>query len=170
MLHTYLNGKQVENEYFMSQKNYLEHNCPIAQSMAVLGGQWTLLIARDLMNGINKFDNIQKSLKISRNLLTQRLQQMESNGLAQKVVPDGLKRSIYKPTQKCFDLTNTLLALSEWSEKWIPDPDGPRIKVISPKTGESLKLAVLPSKQAEKYSNESLNIIYGKDFKQRMKL
>ena len=125
MLHTYLNGKQFENEYFMSQKNYLEHNCPIAQSMAVLGGQWTLLIARDLMNGINKFDNIQKSLKISRNLLTQRLQQMESNGLAQKVVPDGLKRSIYKPTQKCFDLTNTLLALSEWSEKWIPDPNGP---------------------------------------------
>ena len=154
----------------MSQKNYLEHNCPIAQSMAVLGGQWTLLIARDLMNGINKFDNIQKNLKISRNLLTQRLQQMESNGLAQKVVPDGLKRSIYKPTQKCFDLIKTLLALSEWSEKWSPDPNGPRIKVTSPKTGESLKLAVLPSKQAEKYSNESLNIIYGKDFKQRMKL
>ena len=148
----------------MSQKNYLEHNCPIAQSMAVLGGQWTLLIARDLMNGINKFDNIQKSLKISRNLLTQRLQQMESNGLAQKVVPDGLKRSIYKPTQKCFDLTNTLLALSEWSEKWIPDPNGPRIKVTSTKTGESLKLAVLPSKQAEKYSNQSLGITFGTDF------
>ena len=154
----------------MSQKNYLEHNCPIAQSMAVLGGQWTLLIARDLMNGINKFDNIQKSLKISRNLLTQRLKEMESHGLTQKVVPDGLKRSIYKPTQKCFDLTNTLLALSEWSEKWIPDPDGPRIKVISPKTGESLKLAVLPSKQAEKYSNESLDITYGTDLKQRMNL
>ena len=154
----------------MSQKNYLEHNCPIAQAMAVLGGQWTLLIARDLMNGINKFDNIQKNLKISRNLLTQRLQQMESKKKTKKVVPDGLKRSIYKPTQKCFDLTNTLLALSEWSEKWIPDPNGPRIKVTSPKTGESLKLAVLPSKQAEKYSNESLNIIYGKDFKQRMKL
>ena len=170
MLHTYLNGKQVENEYFMSQKNYLEHNCPIAQSMAVLGGQWTLLIARDLMNGINKFDNIQKSLKISRNLLTQRLQQMESNGLTQKVVPDGLKRSIYKPTQKCFDLTNTLLALSEWSEKWIPDPNGPRIKVTSPKTGESLKLAVLPSKQAEKYSNKSLNIAFGTDFYQRLSL
>jgi len=161
---------RLKNEYCMSQKNYLEHNCPIAQAMAVLGGQWTLLIARDLMNGINKFDNIQKSLKISRNLLTQRLQQMESNGLAEKVVPDGLKRSIYKPTKKCFDLINTLLALSEWSEKWIPDPNGPRIKVTSPKTGESLKLAVLPSKQAEKYSNESLDITYGTDLKQRMNL
>jgi DNA-binding HxlR family transcriptional regulator len=152
----------------MSQKNYLEHNCPIAQAMAILGGQWTLLIARDLMNGINKFDSIQKSLKISRNLLAQRLLQMEGNGLAQKVVPDGLKRSIYKPTQKCFDLINTLIALSEWSEKWIPDPNGPRIKVTSPKTGEILKLAMLPSKQAEKYGNASLNITYGTDFKQRL--
>ena len=52
---------RLRNECRMSQKNYLEHNCPIAQAMAVLGGQWTLLIARDLMNGINKFDNIQKS-------------------------------------------------------------------------------------------------------------
>ena len=117
----------------MSQKSYLNHNCPIAQAMAVLGGQWTLLIARDLMNGINKFDNIQKSLKISRNLLTQRLQQMEGHGLIQKIVPDGLKRSIYKPTEKCFDLMNTLIALSEWSEKWIPDPNGPIIRVTSQK-------------------------------------
>jgi DNA-binding HxlR family transcriptional regulator len=154
----------------MSQKNYLNHNCPIAQAMAILGGQWTLLIARDLMKGINKFDNIQKSLNISRNLLTQRLQQMESNGLTQKVVPDGLKRSIYKPTKKCFDLINTLLALSEWSEKWIPDPKGPRIKVTSPKTGESLRLALLPSKQAQKYSNDSLDITYNTDLKQKMNL
>ena len=154
----------------MSQKNYLDHNCPIAQAMAILGGQWTLLIARDLMNGIHNFDSIQRSLKISRNLLTQRLQQMESHGLTKKVVPDGLKRAIYKPTQKCFDLLNTFLALSEWSEKWVPDPNGPRIKVTSPKTGENLKLALLPYEQATKYTLESLDISYGTDFKKRMEL
>ena len=68
----------------MSQKNYLDHNCPIAQPMAILGGQWTLLIARDIMNGINKFDSIQRSLSISQNLLSQRLQQMECYGLTKK--------------------------------------------------------------------------------------
>jgi DNA-binding HxlR family transcriptional regulator len=154
----------------MSQKNYLEHNCPIAQAMAVLGGQWTLLIARDLMNGINKFDGIQKNLNISRNLLTQRLQQMESNGLTKKVIPDGVKRAIYKPTQKCFDLINTFLALSEWSEKWIPDPNGPRISVIDPETGKALKLALLPAELASKHIDRSLDISYGTDFKKRMHL
>ena len=73
---------------------------------------------------------------------------MEGHGLTQKIVPDGLKRSIYKPTQKCFDLMNTLIALREWSVKWIPDPNGPRIRVISPKKGKSSRLAVLPFEQA----------------------
>ena len=159
-----------EEECCMSQKNYLDHNCPIAQAMAILGGQWTLLIARDLMNGINTFDRIQRSLKISRNLLTQRLQQMKSHGLTRKVVPYGFKRAVYKPTQKCFDLINTLLALSEWSEKWVPDPNGPRINVTSPKTGESLKLALITSKQNKKFAHETLDITYGTDLKHRMNL
>ena len=60
---------------------------------------------------------------------------------------------------------NTLIALSEWSEKWIPDPNGPRIRVTSPKTGKSLRLAVLSFEQAEKYGHESLVITYGKDLK-----
>ena len=136
--------------------------------MSVLGGQWTLLIARDLMNGINKFDNIQRSLKISRNLLTQRLLQMEHDGLANKVVPEGLKRAIYQPTQKCFDLMNILLALSEWSEKWMPDPNGPRITVKSPKSGKKLQLALLPADKIEKHSHKSINICYGVENKAKI--
>ena len=81
----------------MTLQNYTLHRCPISQSLGILGGQWTLLIARDLMNGINKFDKLQDSLKISRNLLTVRLRQMEKDGLTKKVVPDGLKRAIYLP-------------------------------------------------------------------------
>ena len=154
----------------MSQKNYLDHNCPIAQAMAVLGGQWTLLIARDLMNGINKFDNIQRSLKISRNLLTQRLRQMEKHGLAQKVVPDGVKRAIYRPTQKCFDLINTLLALSEWSEKWMPDPNGPRISVKSSSSGKRLQLGLLPVDKLEKYAHKTIDIHYNNNQKNEVTL
>jgi DNA-binding HxlR family transcriptional regulator len=145
----------------MSQKNYLGHNCPIAQAMAVLGGQWTLLIARDLMRGVNKFDRIQQSLNISRNLLAQRLQQMERAGLTNRVVPHGLKRAVYEPTQKCFDLFKTLFALSEWSERWIPDPNGPRFSVKSTKTGKNLQLGMLPSEQANEYSHQDLDITYG---------
>lgn len=144
----------------MSRKNYLKRNCPLSQSMAVIGGQWTLLIARDLMNGINKFDNIQKSLNISRNLLAQRLRQMEKDELTNKVIPEGLKRAIYKPTQKCFDLTNIVLALAEWSEKWAPDPLGPRIKVLNLLNGKDLKLSLVSSEQANKLDLKSVKVSF----------
>ena len=157
-----------QSRFKMSNKNYLSHDCPIAQAMAILGGQWTLLIARDLMNGIQKFDGIQRSLKISRNLLTQRLQEMEQYGLTRRIVPEGMKRAVYKPTQKCYDLVNTLLALSEWSEKWMPDPNGPRIRVESPKSGKKLHLALLPADKLEKYGHENFQIIYGSDPKHKI--
>ena len=145
----------------MALQNYTLHKCPISQALGILGGQWTLLIARDLMNGVNKFDKLQRSLKISRNLLTQRLRKMEEHGLAKKVVPDGLKRAIYLPTKKCIDLTNILLAFSEWSEKWMPDPLGPRIEVKRKKNGKALRLALVPSDQVEKLAEEDFEIKFG---------
>ena len=144
----------------MALQNYTLHKCPISQALGILGGQWTLLIARDLMNGVNKFDKLQRSLKISRNLLTQRLRKMEEHGLAKKVVPDGLKRAIYLPTKKCIDLTNILLAFSEWSEKWMPDPEGPRVKVCDCENGEELKLALLPENEAKAAAKNDYNVTY----------
>ena len=145
----------------MTQKNYSKQNCPISLSLSVLGGQWTLLIARNLINGINRFEGLQKNLNISRNLLTQRLREMEQYGLTKRVVPEGYRRAIYEPTKKCYDLTNTLLALSEWSEKWMPDPLGPRIKVKRKKNGKALRLALVPTDQAEKIAEEDFEIKFG---------
>ena len=147
----------------MTLQNYTLHRCPISQSLGILGGQWTLLIARDLMNGINKFDKLQDSLKISRNLLTVRLRQMEKDGLTKKVVPDGLKRAIYLPTKKCADVTNILLALSEWSEKWMPDPKAPRVKVSDCEKGVYLKLALVPENEAKAAAKTRFKVTYSFD-------
>ena len=95
---------------------------------------------------------------------------MEQNGLTKKVVPDGAKRSIYTPTQKCFDLVNTLLALSEWSEKWTPDPNGPRISVRNPKTGKKLRLGLITSDKLEKYAHTAIDINFGNDLKEKLSL
>jgi len=39
----------------------------------VLGDHWTLMIIRDALMGISRFDGFQQSLCLSRNLLTGRL-------------------------------------------------------------------------------------------------
>lgn len=113
----------------MTTRSYDQHNCPIAQALRTIGDQWTLLIVRDALAGVRRFQGFQKSLGLSRNLLTQRLRQLEDEGLLERVPIEGSRRYEYQPTQKCWDLRVVLLSLAEWGERWRPDPDGPRLKI-----------------------------------------
>ena len=71
------------------------------------------------------------------------------------------EETMTKDTKKCADLVNILLAMGEWSEKWMPDPNGPRIRVTNPESGKLLKLGLLSADKIEKYSHKSIDISYG---------
>ena len=114
----------------MRNKRKATKKCGIADALSVLGDKWTLLIARDILMGTNNFEGIQNSLKISRNLLTERLKTMVANKILKKHVPKDKKRAKYLPTERCSDLMKVFLSLSLWSEKWIPDPERPKISAV----------------------------------------
>lgn len=111
----------------MSKENYNRQKCPIAKSLSVFGDQWTLLIVRDAMHGIDRFEGFQKSLGISRNLLTIRLKEMVEKGLLRREKIEGSKRFSYKPTRKCRDLRFVLSSLASWGDQWEPEAAGARI-------------------------------------------
>ncbi|HLM49799.1 MAG TPA: winged helix-turn-helix transcriptional regulator, partial [Solirubrobacteraceae bacterium] len=46
-----------------------EENCSIARTLAVLGERWTLLILRQSFLGVKRFDELQRTLGIARNVL-----------------------------------------------------------------------------------------------------
>ena len=115
----------------MTVRSYERHNCPIAQALRVVGDQWTLLIVRDLLAGPQRFEALQRSLGISRNLLTRRLRQLVDDGLVRRERIDGTRRFQYRATQTCRDLRIAILALAEWGERCRPDPAGPRLNVRS---------------------------------------
>ena len=120
----------------MSIVNYQKHHCPIAQALAELGDQWTLLIVRDaLLLGPRRFNDLQKSLGISRNLLTRRLEQLCDAGILDRTPVEGSKRHTYVPTQKCQDLRIAILAMAKWGEKWGTDPNIHRLEVLEKSTG-----------------------------------
>lgn len=120
----------------MSVQNYDRLNCPVAKALSVVGDQWTLLIVRDLLGGRRRFNEIQDSLGLSRNLLAQRLRQLVDEGLAERIVEPGSRRAIYRPTRKCRELRIALLALAEWGDRWQPDGKGPRLLPVDRENGE----------------------------------
>ena len=63
-----------------SQSTYEDQTCSIAGALEVVGERWTLLIVRDAMLGIRRFDEFQADLGIARNVLQTRLERLVADG------------------------------------------------------------------------------------------
>jgi len=95
-------------------------DCPVSISLEVFGDRWSLLIVRDLMvRGFRTFKEFEESGEgISTNILADRLQKLEANGiiLAEANPADG-RRLNYRLTEKGIDLAPVLLELLIWSAR-----------------------------------------------------
>ncbi|MFC3151303.1 winged helix-turn-helix transcriptional regulator [Litoribrevibacter euphylliae] len=124
-------------------------HCAIEEALTVVGDRWSLLVIRDVMRGVNRFDSLQDSLNISRNILTQRLNHLEETGiLVKSPIRPGAKRMLYNPTPKCIALAPVLVSLMNWSRHWAEDDYGKRwSKVVDKRTSEEVKVEIVDSNQ-----------------------
>ena len=61
--------------------------CPIERGMRLLGGKWTGSILWHLRNGPVRFNDLSRQLSgASKKMLTQRLREMETNGMVKRKV------------------------------------------------------------------------------------
>jgi DNA-binding HxlR family transcriptional regulator len=113
-------------------------NCSVAQTLEVVGEWWTLLIVRDALFGITRFDDFQSRLGISRNILNRRLQQLVTDGVLERVpYQDNPRRYDYRPTEKGRDLWTVVDALRQWGDKWAtPSSAGPPVETVHTTCGE----------------------------------
>ena len=58
--------------------------CPIARSLERVGEWWSILILRDALRGLTRFDEFQKNLGIAPNMLTRRLNGLVAAGLLER--------------------------------------------------------------------------------------
>ena len=140
----------------MASRGSQQNKCSIATALSILGDKWTLLIARDIIMGNQNFESIQNNLKISRNLLTERLKSMTSNRLVTRYVPDNKKRAKYVPTERCKDLVKVFLSLSLWADRWIPDTKRPKMAGMINEKVTEIGLQVIPYNKAEENKNIKL--------------
>jgi DNA-binding HxlR family transcriptional regulator len=105
----------------MLKNTYEGQACSIARSLELIGERWTLLIVRDIFRGLRRFDEIQKSLGIARNVLTNRLERLVDEGILEKRrYQEHPPRCEYRLTEKGIDLWPVLISLIKWGDKYEP--------------------------------------------------
>jgi len=115
----------------MAIKAFAELNCSIAQPLAFLGERWALLVVRDVSIGRRRFDEIQDSLGVATNVLSQRLATLVDEGiLERRRYSEHPERFEYRLTEKGRELVPVLLALLRWGDKWTAGPDGPPLETV----------------------------------------
>src|ERR1700754_2397912 len=119
----------------MRHKSFDTMLCPIARSLERVGEWWSILILRDALHGMTRFDEFQKSLGIAPNMLTRRLNALVESGLLERRrYSEHPPRDEYVLTERGRDFRPVLLALMAWSNKHFA-PDGPIVQLVNTTTG-----------------------------------
>lgn len=93
--------------------------CPIARALGAVGDCWSLMIVRDIMMGRRRFNELQRSLNLARNTLTDRLRSLTELGILEPTpAADGTTYREYALTPKGADLYLVLAALRHWGVRW----------------------------------------------------
>jgi DNA-binding HxlR family transcriptional regulator len=103
----------------MLKNDYDSQVCSIAATLEVVGERWSLLIVRDVLLGLRRFDEIQASLGIARNVLQTRLTRLLDHGvLERRLYQERPARYEYRLTEKGLDLWPAIVALMNWGDRY----------------------------------------------------
>ncbi|MGY5056853.1 winged helix-turn-helix transcriptional regulator [Streptomyces sp. 900105755] len=110
--------------------------CPIARSLSDIGDWWSLLIVRDALAGMTRFSEFQRSLGCAKNILSARLAKLvEREVLTLAPASDGSAYSEYRLTEKGKALRVPLVALRQWGEEFLFEPDEERLGLVDKRDG-----------------------------------
>jgi DNA-binding HxlR family transcriptional regulator len=108
-------------------RTYDDQNCSIARSLEIVGERWSMLIVRDAFLGIRRFDDFQRSLGVSRAVLSNRLDRLVAEGiLERRRYQEHPERHEYRLTDKGRDLWPVTMALLGWGDRYYADHGPPK--------------------------------------------
>jgi len=95
--------------------------CPkFFKATEILSTRWNALIINQLLSGPQRFCSINSALPISGRLLSERLKDLESEGIvSREVYPEVPVRVEYTLTTKGLALKKIFSEINNWSQDWI---------------------------------------------------
>ncbi|WP_188205598.1 winged helix-turn-helix transcriptional regulator [Alkalibacillus aidingensis] len=92
--------------------------CPkFEKALTIINKRWAALIIFQLLEGSQRFCNIESSIGVSGRVLSERLKDLEKEGLVKRTVYDETPVRIeYSLTEKGKSLKPVLQAIQEWAD------------------------------------------------------
>ena len=144
----------------MPEHRYQQY-CGAARALDVVGDRWTLLIVRELVLGQRRFTDLIDGLPgISRNLLTQRLRDLERDGIIDRQeLPPPAARQVYELTDDGRDLADAMVPLVAWGARRL----GPRkpTETFRPHWA-ALAMVTFADREAAKGASETYQYVVGR--------
>jgi DNA-binding HxlR family transcriptional regulator len=107
-------------------------NCQVAATMEVVGETGTMLVLREVFNGVRRFADMQRHSGLSRQVLSNRLATLVEHGILRREPyrDEGARvRHEYRLTAKGLDLYPVLTALAQWGERHLAGPEGVPVEI-----------------------------------------
>src|SRR3954447_22430168 len=101
------------------EKRRYDDACGLAHALDLLGERWAMLVMRELAYGPRRFSELKSDLPgISANVLTQRLNELESRGLVRKLkLPPPASVQVYEATEWGLEAIPVIGSLGKWAAR-----------------------------------------------------
>jgi DNA-binding HxlR family transcriptional regulator len=111
-------SKLTDSQNGPSRRRY-DDACGTAHALDLIGERWALLVLRELMLGPKRFSDIRADLPgISANVLTQRLEGLESSGLVvRRKLPPPAATRVYELTEWGYEAEPIIQAMGRWATR-----------------------------------------------------
>jgi len=118
-------------------------SCPVAKSLGRVGERWSILILRDTLSGLTRFDEFERSLGIAPNMLARRLGELVGAGMLERVQYSSRPpRYEYIPTELGWSFRSVVLALAEWGNAHL-SPAGAAIQLVDRVSGQPARVGMV---------------------------
>jgi len=145
----------------MTSTDFAEMPCPIARSLDRVGEWWSILILRDALAGMTRFDQFQRNLGIAPNILTRRLAGLVEAGLLEKRrYSERPPRHEYVLTPRGRDFREVLQALFAWGNRHFA-PEGASLLMANRATGELADPVLVDRNSGRRMTDPVFRVVAG---------
>lgn len=95
--------------------------CPkFEKAITLLSQRWTALIIYQLLQGTQRFSEIQSAIGISSKVLSDRLKELEKKAIVKReIIPETPVIILYSLTEKGRSMEPILQSIETWSQTWM---------------------------------------------------